>query len=607
MENTSFTDLQEAVSKMILSASGWRCVFADSGEEEDATPLIDAAHTTISQAIAIVYGDYMARSGAKKIVVGIDARPTGPLIAREIIKVLVAKGFDVEFPGIIAAPEIMAYSHKVDGFVYISASHNPIGHNGIKFGKNDGGVIPGTEAAILADAFRAFCADKDAPQKAEEAAASCPQAAFNKVLADASAVKEKTLKVYNDFTREVISGSTDEKRQNELFAEITENTKKKPLSIVCDMNGSARTVSIDKAFFTENGIGFFALNNKPGHIAHAIIPEPENLVYCAKEMESLHKIHPECILGYMPDCDGDRGNIVFWNDKTNKAEVLKAQEVFAVSVMSELAYLAYTGKTGENAKIAVAVNDPTSMRIEEIAAAFGAKVGRAEVGEANVVNRARELRAEGYEVRILGEGSNGGNITHPAAVRDPLNSIFALIKLLVLRDSVNSDGTTKKGLFHEWCSRSGQEANYKDDFTLADVMATLPEYTTTGVSEPRAVLHIKTTDHAMLKKAYQHVFESEWEAKKQELKEKYGICSYTAISNNGTKQTDDIKDFSVSKKGGLKILFKDEAGKSIAYIWMRGSGTEPVFRVMCDVKGNKPKEEAELLQWHSKMIAKADN
>ena len=592
---------------MILSASGWRCVFADSGDEEDATPLIDAAHTTISQAIAIVYGDYMARSGAKKIVVGIDARPTGPLIAREIIKVLVAKGFEVEFPGIIAAPEIMAYSHKVDGFVYISASHNPIGHNGIKFGKNDGGVIPGSEAAILADAFRAFCADKDAPQKASQAANSCSKEAFEVVLSNASSVKEKTLETYTAFTREVISGSTDEKKQNELFAEITENTKKKPLAIVCDMNGSARTVSIDKAFFADTGIGFFTLNNKPGHIAHAIIPEPENLVYCAKEMEALHTAHPECILGYMPDCDGDRGNIVFWNEKTNKAEVLKAQEVFAVSVMSELAYLAYTGKTGENTKLAVAVNDPTSMRIEEIAAAFGAKVGRAEVGEANVVNKARELRSEGYEVRILGEGSNGGNITHPAAVRDPLNSIFALIKLLVLRDSVNPDGTTKKGLFHEWCARSGQEACYKDDFTLTDVMATLPEYTTTGVSEPRAVLHIKTTDHAELKKAYQKVFESEWEAKKQELKEKYGISSYTAISNNGTKQIDDIKDYSISKKGGLKILLKDEAGKSVAYIWMRGSGTEPVFRVMCDVKGNKPKDEASLLEWHSKMIAEADS
>ncbi len=600
---------------MILSASGWRCVFADSGEEEDATPLIDAAHTTIAQIIAIVFSDYMANSGAKKIVVGIDARPTGPLIAREIIKVLVAKGFEVEFPGIIAAPEIMAYSHKVDGFVYISASHNPIGHNGIKFGKNDGGVIPGSEAAVLADSFRAFCADKDAPQKAAEIANSCPQDAFDKVLADASSIKEKTLDTYRDFTREVISGYTDKEKQNALFSEIAENVKEKPLSIVCDMNGSARTVSIDKAFFAESGIGFFALNNKPGHIAHAIIPEPENLIHCAKEMEALHsgngktstQVHPECILGYMPDCDGDRGNIVFWNDKTNKPEVLKAQEVFAVSVMSELAYLAYTGKTGDNTKLAVAVNDPTSMRIEEIAAAFGAKVGRAEVGEANVVNKARELRAEGYEVRILGEGSNGGNITHPAAVRDPLNSIFALIKLLVIRDSVNSDGTTKKGLFHEWCSRSGQEACYKNDFTLADVMATLPEYTTTGVSEPRAVLHIKTTDHAELKKAYQKVFESEWEAKKKDLQEKYGFYSYTAISNNGTKQTDDIKDYSVSKKGGLKILFKDISGKPIAYIWMRGSGTEPVFRVLCDIKGNRQKEEKELLEWHSNMIAKADN
>ena len=615
MEKTSYSDLQDAVAKMILSASGWRCVFADSGEEEDATPLIDAAHTTIAQIIAIVFSDYMANSGAKKIVVGIDARPTGPLIAREIIKVLVAKGFEVEFPGIIAAPEIMAYSHKVDGFVYISASHNPIGHNGIKFGKNDGGVIPSSEAAVLADLFRSFCAAKDAPQKAAEFAESCPAEKFEAVLANASSVKEKTLSTYRDFTRQVISGFSDEERQNALFAEIADNVKTKPLSIVCDMNGSARTVSIDKTFFAETGIGFFALNNKPGHIAHAIIPEPENLVHCAKEMEALHsgngktsaQVHSECILGYMPDCDGDRGNIVFWNDRTNKPEVLKAQEVFAVSVMSELAYLAYTGKTGDNTKLAVAVNDPTSMRIEEIAAAFGAKVGRAEVGEANVVNKARELRAEGYEVRILGEGSNGGNITHPAAVRDPLNSIFALIKLLVIRDSKQPDGTLKKGLFHEWCARSGQESCYKNDFTLADVMATLPEYTTTGVSEPRAVLHIKTTDHAVLKKSYQQVFESEWEAKKLELQEKYGFYSYTAISNNGTKQTDDIKDYSVSKKGGLKILFKDISGKPVAYIWMRGSGTEPVFRVLCDFKGNRQKEEKELLEWHSNMIAKADN
>ena len=40
---------------------------------------------------------------------------------------------------------------------------------------------------------------------------------------------------------------------------------------------------------------------------------------------------------------------------------------------------------------------------------------------------------------------------------------------------------------------------------------------------------------------------------------------------------------------------------------MRGSGTEPVFRVLCDVKGNNPEMEKDLLQWHSEMIATADN
>ena len=59
------------------------------------------------------------------------------------------------------------------------------------------------------------------------------------------------------------------------------------------------------------------------------------------------------------------------------------------------------------------------MRIEEIAEAFYASVYRAEVGEANVVNLARSLRDKGFTVPILGEGSNGGNITHPAAVRIP--------------------------------------------------------------------------------------------------------------------------------------------------------------------------------------------
>jgi phosphoglucomutase len=39
---------------------------------------------------------------------------------------------------------------------------------------------------------------------------------------------------------------------------------------------------------------------------------------------------------------------------------------------------------------------------------------------------------------------------------------------------------------------------------------------------------------------------------------------------------------------------------------MRGSGTEPVFRVMADVKGTDMKKEQELLQWQRRMVLEAD-
>ena len=235
------------------------------------------------------------------------------------------------------------------------------------------------------------------------------------------------------------------------------------------------------------------------------------------------------------------------------------------------------------------------MRIEEIAKALGARVFRAEVGEANVVNLAREKRAEGYTVPILGEGSNGGTITYPSSVRDPLNTIFALLKLLTIREN---------GLFELWCKKSGNV--FKADYSLTDILESLPLYTTTGVSEPRAVLKVKTTDHAKLKAAFQKVFEAEWKEKKAELEKKYGIFSYEAVITNGTKESRNVSDFSLSKKGGLKVFFKDKDENPLAFIWMRGSGTEPVFRIMCDVKGNKSEEEKALLEWETSMIRKAD-
>ena len=625
---------------MITSASGWRKVFALSGDEEDTTTEISAHDRAIAAHAADTFAVYMRnRTASKKtpvVVVGTDARPTGMAIADAMIRALLVNNIAVNYAGIIAAPEIMAYARNFDGFAYISASHNPIGHNGIKFGLNDGGVIDRDENAKLVTAFEERLQSPHAEQNANALMARCPDAALEWVLAECASVKQQALAAYRSFEKRTISATEDRAAQDELFSHIRARLKKNPFGIVCDMNGSARTLSIDESFFAACGIHFYAINNQPGKIAHTIIPEPENLVYCARKMNKLHKDGTtDALLGYMPDCDGDRGNIVYWDEGTGKAEVLKAQEVFALSVLSELAYTVYkngglpahgllakaifchshapareSDATGASPtppselgklRLAVAVNCPTSMRIEEIAAAFGAKVFRAEVGEANVVNLAREKREEGCTVPILGEGSNGGNITHPAAVRDPLNTLFALIKLLVLRD----DGD-RKGLFHLWCEASNQLEKYKDDFTLADVIGTLPSYTTTGVSEKRAILHINTQNHAVLKRRFQKVFEDEWQKKRINLLKKYGFASYEAVATNGTKETRGIEDYGTSGKGGLKIVFYNEKTQPLAFIWMRGSGTEPVFRIMCDVKGSDAKMERELLKWETEMLATAD-
>ncbi len=579
-------------TNMILSASGWRKVFAISGQEQDKTSMIGEENIAISIFAAKVFADYVKEKSSKSnptVILGMDARPTGPAIAEAAIKTFAGSDVNVKFTGITAAPEIMAYSKKADGFMYISASHNPVGHNGIKFGLNAGGVLNGSENAKLVEKFLKLCDAEDAKTKAFELINTVPEEKVSEIYRNEKNVKNEALSSYHDFLKETITASRNQERQKEIFQILQDSISKNNIGVVCDMNGSARSVSVDSDFFAENKINFYAIHNRAGEIAHEIIPEAENLVYVAAEMEKLQKEgKKEAVLGYMPDCDGDRGNIVYWDENVKKAVIVKAQEVFSLSVLAELCWQVWTGDKNP----AVAVNCPTSMRIEEIASKLGAKVFRAEVGEANVVNLAAEKRAEGFDVRIFGEGSNGGTITYPSAVRDPINTIFAIIKLLSIKE-----------LYKIWCEKNGSA--FKENYTLTDILSSLPEYTTTGVSEERAVLHIENKDHADLKGKFQKIFEKQWNEQKIFL-ENWGISSYEAVITNGTKESPAVTDFSLSKKGGLKILFKNKNHENLAFIWMRGSGTEPVFRIMCDVKGNKPEMEKALLSWETEMLLAAD-
>ena len=605
---------------MILSASGWRGIFAENGDEESPEPGISEAHRIIAGAAALVFSNYLSKvnPGIGAVIVGRDTRPTGEAIADAVIRALISEGRIVLYTGVSAAPEIMAFARTagaeklpVKGFIYISASHNPIGHNGIKFGQTDGGVLQGTETAQLVSAFRSLIDIDKEVTRIQKILLKKKTRNLKSVYAAADNWKTLALKTYRDFTSEVISGFGNKKKSEDFFASIRGELEKRPLGIAADFNGSARTVSIDRDFLESMGIKFHSINDVPGKIAHRIVPEGESLEPCRAFLEECHRKDPSIILGYMPDCDGDRGNLVIWDEGGKCARSLEAQEVFALACAAELSSLVWTGALKHDSqgkaltKVALAVNDPTSLRIDKIAGFFDAKVFRAEVGEANVVGLARKLREDGYLVRILGEGSAGGTITHPSAVRDPIDTLGAIIKLLALRKG-NGEESGGMGLFEIWNCFSKQSTQYRENFSLADVIASLPAFVTTGAYSDDALLRVKTVDHGLLKERYQKIFLREWEEKKETLRGEFGFTGWEAIAYNGTGERRGIANFAEAGRGGLKIVFSGAENRS-SCIWMRGSGTEPVFRVMADAEGHDIRLERTLIEWQRRMVLEADN
>ncbi|MCX8014373.1 MAG: phosphatidylglycerol lysyltransferase, partial [Rectinema sp.] len=442
----SAAEVQRQASALILSASGWRKVFADPAPdtayaswtidptaEDSLSPRLCPADRVIAAGMAMVFASFIKEKvpGRKPVVLlGIDTRPTGPAIADIFARVLIGAECAVRYLFIVPAPEIMAYAayttslpenHEfhADGFVYISASHNPPGHNGVKFGLG-GGVLSGTEIAPLIDAIKKFIADPQAPRAALDALMAVDQTTLAACYGNVSHWKRFSHSAYMLAAHRIFTDEDSLENQESMLTQFARACASRPLGVVAELNGSARTQSIDQDWLGALGVEARFLNTEPGVFAHRIVPENESLEACREALTAVHAENPAFTLGYVPDCDGDRGNLVYWSRRAGTARTLEAQQVFALACLSELAYLRWKNETRP---IAVVVNDATSMRIEAIAERLGARVFRAETGEANVVHAAEHVRSKGYVVRILGEGSNGGNITHPGKVRDPLSTL----------------------------------------------------------------------------------------------------------------------------------------------------------------------------------------
>jgi phosphomannomutase/phosphoglucomutase len=76
----------------------------------------------------------------KNLLLGYDARTSGPMFAKAVIAGLTATGCNVFFAGMAPTPSLQfaVKNHKMDGGVIITASHNPPEYNGIKVIWSDG-------------------------------------------------------------------------------------------------------------------------------------------------------------------------------------------------------------------------------------------------------------------------------------------------------------------------------------------------------------------------------------------------------------------------------------------------------------------------------------
>lgn len=577
---------KDFLNRCVLSASGLR--FIHSGDEEDLnqTPHADSVDFAICviRAFAKMLKE---RNATPTIWLGMDARPTGPSFLLLAERLLTHEGIQVKLMGHGPIPEVMAATHqnKLDGFCYFTASHNPAGHNGFKLGFSDGAVLNREASAELIREIQAVYKTGQGFTSIKSSIATS-EFEVSEFLNRLELEKKESLNRYESFALSTVA----QERGYDWVVGVAKSWTEKPLFLI-DMNGSSRLESIDLTLLGELGLEVELINDELGSFAHAIVPEGKSLEPLQKLMQQRLDEGRLVLGGLVPDCDGDRGNLIL--PISGKACALKAQETFALCALAEFS-TAFEAKSEK--PLACGANGPTSLRIEKLLEPYGVKVERAEVGEANVLAKAQELRDQGCWVPISGEGSNGGNILDGGTVRDPLMTLLSLLKF------TQTKGDDSKTALEKCLERENQEMK-ADCSAWETCFQLLPSWETTDAFEGEALMPVPKIEHEVLKQNYEKELSNHYQ-NNQDFWSSKGIAKLSYFSNEGTKNIAGPGNRPAPGKGGLQIFLLNSENQKMGFLWMRGSGTEPVFRLVVDWGGDKA-HYRELLDLHRELILKS--
>jgi phosphomannomutase/phosphoglucomutase len=315
--------------------------------------------------------------GRKKLLVGYDARTSGPMFAKAVISGLIATGCDVFLAGMAPTPALQfaAKNHAMDGGVIITASHNPPEYNGIKVIWSDGIEISHEQETKIE---RIYFENKEV------------FAEWNKLGS----------------TRE-LSGVNDEYVEAiKLHVNVAEIAEKH-YHVVVDAANSVGGLTGPR-LLRELGCKVTSINANIDGTFPARLPEPrpENLKDLALTVRAVG-----ADLGVAFDGDADRSiftdenGVIYWGDKT-----------FA---LIEKHFL----EENPNAKIVTPVS--SSTLVKDIADAFKGELVLTKVGSVTVSQKMKELNVQ------LGGEENGGVFYGPhQAVRDGAMTTALILNIM---------------------------------------------------------------------------------------------------------------------------------------------------------------------------------
>lgn len=129
-------------------------------------------------------------------------------------------------------------------------------------------------------------------------------------------------------------------------------------------------------------------------------------------------------VGFAQDPDADRLAIV-----DEKGEYIGEEYTLVLCAMALMEARVGQGGSGDGKPVFV-VNLSTSRMIDDVAKHYGGEVVRTAVGEANVVEAMKSLKASGRDVVLGGEGNGGVIWPEVTYVRDSLSGMALVLSLM---------------------------------------------------------------------------------------------------------------------------------------------------------------------------------